>query len=67
VPLEDLIDKEGRLYREKNLGYIRHDVEEKLLEDPLLLKTPVVRWSGKATAGYAPDTWGVWIEADRNS
>jgi arsenate reductase-like glutaredoxin family protein len=65
VSPEDLIDKEGRLYRDKNLSYIRHDIAEKLLEEPLLLKTPVVRWSGKATAGYAADTWSAWIDEDR--
>jgi arsenate reductase-like glutaredoxin family protein len=62
VPLEELMDKEGRLYEKMNLKYISHDVKEKILENSLLLKTPLVRFSGKATVGYTPDTWAEWIK-----
>ena len=65
VPLEQLIDTGCRLYEKMNLHYIRHDIEEKLLETPLLLKTPVTRWSGKATVGYEPGTWSSWIEEEK--
>ena len=33
---------------------------EKLLEEPLLLKTPIVRNGKKATVGYEPDVWKDW-------
>jgi arsenate reductase-like glutaredoxin family protein len=33
-----------------------------LLEDPLLLKTPIVRRGSDATLGYAPETWEAWRE-----
>lgn len=33
---------------------------EKLLEDPYLIKTPVVRNGKQATVGYAPDVWKTW-------
>ena len=33
---------------------------EKLLEDPYLIKTPVVRNGKQATVGYQPDIWKVW-------
>ena len=36
------------------------DREEKLLEDPRLLKTPIVRNGKQATVGYAPDIWAAW-------
>jgi len=62
IPLEELIDSGGRLYEKMNLKYISHDIKEKILENPLLLKTPLVRFSGKATVGYSPDTWSAWIK-----
>ena len=32
----------------------------RLLEDPTLLKTPIVRNGKQATAGYRPETWKDW-------
>ena len=34
--------------------------KEKLLENPLLLKTPIVRNGKLATVGYCPDQWKKW-------
>lgn len=36
------------------------DKEEKILENPKLIKTPVVRNGKKATVGYQPEVWGSW-------
>lgn len=36
------------------------DKEEKLLENPKLIKTPIVRNGKKATIGYQPDIWKSW-------
>ncbi len=36
------------------------DKEEKLLENPKLFKTPIVRNGKKATVGYEPDVWKNW-------
>ena len=36
------------------------DKEEKLLENPGLLKTPIVRNGKKATVGYCPEIWKTW-------
>lgn len=36
------------------------DKLERILEDPTLLKTPVVRNGKQATAGYCPDVWKNW-------
>lgn len=38
---------------------------DKLLDDSLLLKTPVVRNGSKCTVGYDPDTWKKWIEESK--
>ena len=60
VGIENLIDKDGKEYEKRNLKYLVHNVEEMLLEHPLLLKTPVVRNGPKATVGYQPKTWEEW-------
>lgn len=65
VGLENLIDKEGKEYEKRNLKYLVHDVEEVLLAQPLLLKTPLVRCGGKATVGYRPEVWETWQTAKR--
>ncbi|MCP4685748.1 MAG: ArsC family transcriptional regulator [bacterium] len=60
VPLNHLIDTEGREYDKRNLKYLVHDVEEQLLEHPLLFRTPIVRYGKKAAVGNEPDTWKIW-------
>jgi len=60
VGLDNLIDKAGKEYDKRNLKYLVHNVEEMLLEHPLLLKTPIIRNGPKATVGYQPKTWDEW-------
>ena len=36
------------------------DREEKLLENPQLIRTPVVRNGKKSTIGYCPEVWSDW-------
>ncbi len=42
--------------------YLAHekDKAQKLLENPKLLKTPIVRNGKKATVGYCPEVWQTW-------
>ena len=61
IPLEELIDKEGKQYKKRGLQYMVYDVETEFLDDPLLLKTPIVRNGRLATVGYRPDVWKEWI------
>ena len=66
--IEALIDREGKRYLEKGLKYAAPTgprIEKMLLEDPLLLRTPIVRAEGGATVGYVPEVWSVWIAAAR--
>ena len=58
--LEALVDREGKQYQKRNLKYLAHNLEEELLIDPLLLKTPIVRNGAKATVGYRPEVWKEW-------
>lgn len=62
--LTALIDKEGKEYERRNLKYLLHNVEELLVEVPLLLKTPIVRNSPRAAVGYQPEVWESWIKAE---
>ncbi len=61
-PLEELIDREGKQFKKRNMQYMRFNIEEELLNDPLLLKTPIVRNGSNATVGYEPEIWKKWIE-----
>ena len=36
------------------------DKEDKVFDDPSLMKTPVVRNGKKATVGYCPEVWAGW-------
>ena len=61
VGIENLIDTESKEYEKLNLKHLTHDVEEDLLNYPLLCKTPVVRNGEKSTVGYQPDVWKEWL------
>ena len=44
------------------MKYIEDKVtkEDKVFDDPRLMKTPVVRCGKKATLGYCPEVWEKW-------
>ncbi len=62
--IEQLIDRTGKRYENKGLKYSAPTgprIETMLIEDPLLLKTPIVRNGAQnATIGYQPDVWSTW-------
>lgn len=60
VGLEVMVDTAGKQYQKRNLKYLVHNLEEELLNDPLLLKTPIVRNGSQATIGYQPGVWKEW-------
>jgi arsenate reductase len=43
-----------------------YDIKTELLEDSLLLKTPIVRNGMQATIGYKPEIWKEWISLELN-
>ncbi|MBI1936882.1 MAG: ArsC family transcriptional regulator [Ignavibacteriales bacterium] len=61
IPIEELIDREGKQFKKRNMQFMVFNIEEELLNDPLLLKTPVVRNGKEVTVGYQPDAWKMWI------
>lgn len=60
VGLEKLIDPKAK--GADVLKYLAYDQDkvQKLLEDPTLIKTPIVRNGKKATVGFCPDVWKTW-------
>jgi arsenate reductase-like glutaredoxin family protein len=60
VGLEAMIDSGAR--GAEILKYLAYDAdkEEKLLENPQFLKTPIVRNGRQATVGYCPEVWATW-------
>ncbi len=65
--LDALIDRQSPLYQSLYIEYLAGDEarEEKLLENPGLFKTPIVRNGRKATVGYCPEVWKKWEEDDK--
>jgi len=57
-----LIDEKSKEYESQFIKYLasREDVEERLLENPGMFKTPIVRNGKKATIGYQPEVWAGW-------
>jgi len=60
---QDIVDTQSAYYRKRNMAYMDFDVLEEVLEDPLLLKMPIVRCGRLSTAGYSPDEWKRWISS----
>ena len=61
--MEALIDRQGKRYLDQGLAHMAPTgprIETKLLEDPRLLRTPIVRNGAQATLGYQPDVWSQW-------
>lgn len=60
IPIDYLIDRESKRFKDRGMQYMVFDIEEELLNDPLLLKTPIVRNEKLVTVGYQPDIWKDW-------
>ena len=61
IGMDLLLDRESKRFKEKGLAFMSPSrIPKVLLEDALLLKTPVVRNGVLATLGYQPEIWNVW-------
>lgn len=61
---EALVDRASRRFADLGLGAARLGEErwlDKLAEEPLLLRMPLVRWQQRLTVGDAEETWREWI------
>ncbi len=54
---DELIDPESRSYRKRGMAYMEYDPREELLEDPSLLRMPIVRTDRGAAVN--PDDAGL--------
>lgn len=61
--IDSLLDREGRRFAELGLGAARYSPErwlERLVDDPLLLRIPLVRYQQQLTVGADQATWRGW-------
>ncbi|MEA4994304.1 hypothetical protein SDC9_92001 [bioreactor metagenome] len=61
IGYEALVNTKSRAYEALFMAYITPDAQEaKLLENPELFQTPIVRNGKDATVGYHPEIWETW-------
>lgn len=60
--IDNLIDWDSKDPEITLMRYMddRRAKEDKVFDNPKLMKTPVVRNGKQATVGFAPDTWAKW-------
>jgi arsenate reductase len=62
--LNSLIDRDSKRYEELGLQHARYSDDrwlEKLSEEPLLLRMPLVRNGNALTVGLAEQDWKAWV------
>ncbi len=57
-----MINKKAKGYENSFIEYLASDSDkiEKLMDNPQLIKTPIVRNGREITIGYCPDIWKNW-------
>lgn len=60
--IDNLIDWDSKAQDVILMKYMddKRAKENKVFDDPTLMKTPIVRNGKQATAGFAPEIWAVW-------
>ena len=58
--LDNLIDPKAKDAATLKYMALDSQKEERILEDPSLLRTPIVRNGKQATVGYCPEIWSTW-------
>ena len=60
--MRNLIDEKSKAYEQNFCAYLADEaaVEQRLLENPAMFRTPIVRNGRKATVGYCPEIWKTW-------
>ena len=60
--IDNLIDWENKSPEITLMKYMEDKTakEDKVFDDPTLMKTPVVRNGKQATVGYCPEVWATW-------
>jgi len=62
VGLENMINTKSKEYEASFIAHLAYeqDVIDKIMENPGILKTPIVRNGKLATVGYCPEIWKDW-------
>ena len=60
--IDNLVDWDGKSQEITLMKYMddKRAKEDKVFDDPMLMKTPVVRNGKQATVGYCPEIWETW-------
>ena len=60
--IDNLIDWNGKSQEITNMKYMDDKVakEDKVFDDPSLMRTPIVRNGKQATVGFCPEIWVIW-------
>jgi len=60
-----MIDTQGKFYKEKGYAYLDYDPLEEMLENPELIKVPIVRKAGKVFIRPDKETLDMLLISDR--
>lgn len=60
--IDNLIDWNGKSQEITNMKYMddKRAKEDKVFDDPSLMRTPIVRNGKAATVGFCPEIWVTW-------
>ncbi len=60
--IDNLIDWNGKSQEITNMKYMddKRAKEDKVFDDPSLMRTPIVRNGKSATVGFCPEIWANW-------
>lgn len=60
--IDNLIDWDGKDQEITNMKYMDDKLakEDRVFDNPKLMKTPIVRNGKQATVGYCPEIWETW-------
>ena len=60
--VDNLIDWDNKSQEVTNMRYMEDKIakEDKLFDDPSLMRTPIVRNGKQATVGFCPEVWETW-------
>jgi len=62
--VEALLDRDGRRFADLGLKAAQYSEQrwlDRLAQEPLLLRMPLVRWGQKLTVGAAEEEWRAWM------
>ena len=61
IGVDNLLDTDGKAYKDKGLEYMVFDTKDEILANNNLIRTPIVRFERNVTCGYEPTEWKIWV------